>query len=357
MLSILLFFLHILTAPIISAEFDEDELAGLYLLRAGVDAEPRCGDRLRFSVSGLNIAAENIALDNIQCSGGDMFLDPNPSSGNRDLINFFANDGDTGDFLAARLSSPILCGDKGFGADTRFVFVRPDDDIQITWRVVVGPDTPLEIATGSVYTFEEDVAYIIVDTRCLYVRADSESADSPNTVAVTVCFPSDAQVELEHVGRVPISQVHTGQRVHVGNGLYSPIFAWTHRDASLASHWYISIDVGLETDLVATPEHLVYVSGKAVSAVNVRVGDVMHGGDGERLVIRNVTSVRRKGLYNPQTLHGDIVVNGMVVSTYTTAVKRGAAHALLAPMRAAFQGLGLVGVVEPVVESMLLWAW
>ena len=47
------------------------------------------------------------------------------------------------------------------------------------------------------------------------------------------------------------------------------------------------------------------------------------------------------GLFNPQTKHGDIVVDGVRVSTYTHAVHRNMAHAMLAPFRLARARLGL----------------
>lgn len=353
--SLLLLLLLLLIPPLIHAEFEEDELDGLYRLEAGTDGEPRCGDLLRIRSSSIPIVAENMFLDDTQCSGGDLSLFLNPSS-NVGLIGFFAINDDTGDFYAGQTSGLIQCGSKSFGTNTAFVFVEPDDDIQITWEKVLGPNSPLEEATQrSVFTFEEDTPYLIVSNRCLYVREAFGSQIS--TVAVSVCFPGDAHVQLEHVGRVPMSQVRTGQRVHVGDGLYSPIYAWTHRDANLASDWYVSIDVGLEAGLVTTPGHFVYASDRAVKAADVKVGDIMYGGNGERLTVRNVTSVKRKGLYNPQTLHGNIVIDGVLVSTYTTAIERGAAHALLAPVRAAFEALGLVGLVECIVDSVHSWQW
>lgn len=50
-----------------------------------------------------------------------------------------------------------------------------------------------------------------------------------------------------------------------------------------------------------------------------------------------VEPIWRVGMYNPQTRHGDIVVNGFVVSTYTEAVRTPTiAHALMTPVRFCF---------------------
>jgi hypothetical protein len=40
-----------------------------------------------------------------------------------------------------------------------------------------------------------------------------------------------------------------------------------------------------------------------------------------------------EGLYNPHTMHGDIVVDGVHTSTYTDSVAPALAHALLWPVR------------------------
>lgn len=79
-----------------------------------------------------------------------------------------------------------------------------------------------------------------------------------------------------------------------------------------------------------------YANGRAMEARVVQPGFVMTGDDGSLLTVAGVKSGTGRGLYNPQTLHGDIVVDGVVVSTYTESVEMGMAHALLAPIRAGF---------------------
>lgn len=52
------------------------------------------------------------------------------------------------------------------------------------------------------------------------------------------------------------------------------------------------------------------------------------------------TRVRSHGIYNPQTLDGRIVVNGVVMTTYTRATgtdRTGTGHSLLAPLRAMYR--------------------
>jgi hypothetical protein len=74
----------------------------------------------------------------------------------------------------------------------------------------------------------------------------------------------------------------------------------------------------LDQPLEVSPDHIVYVSGgsKAVRASAVRVGDRM---DNDYLVSR-ITMVRRHGVYAPVTYSGDIMVSGVLVSSYVSVV-------------------------------------
>ena len=56
---------------------------------------------------------------------------------------------------------------------------------------------------------------------------------------------------------------------------------------------------------------------------------------GQEMKIETDTQV--KGLYNPLTLAGDIVVDGILASTYTKAVTPKMAHAALAPLRMMYE--------------------
>ena len=49
-----------------------------------------------------------------------------------------------------------------------------------------------------------------------------------------------------------------------------------------------------------------------------------------------VDSKFAQGLYNPHTMHGDIVVNGIRTSSYTAAINPILAHAALWPVRMLF---------------------
>ena len=76
------------------------------------------------------------------------------------------------------------------------------------------------------------------------------------------------------------------------------------------------------------------MNGKLQTARTVVVGDALSGAGG------NVTAVATEwaeGFYNPHTMTGDIVVDGILTSTYTDAVAPSLAHALLWPVRMLYE--------------------
>jgi Hint module len=92
--------------------------------------------------------------------------------------------------------------------------------------------------------------------------------------------------------------------------------------------------------LRVTSGHFLYVNGDLAAAGNIVVGDTVALGRRGLDVITHVSTVWSRGLYNPQTIHGDVVVDGVCASTYTTAVSPAFAHAVLAPALATYQLIG-----------------
>lgn len=164
------------------------------------------------------------------------------------------------------------------------------------------------------------------------------------------CFPGDATATLESGATIPMAQLATGDSVLVGPNTYSPVFMWTHRDASASpTNAFVQLTTAHHS-ITLTRGHYLYVSSSATSdadsrllvAGDVRRGSVLSTVSGPEAVTR-ARRVGARGLYNPQTVHGDIVVGGVVSSTYTTAVAPQAAHALLAPLRWAWDLLQRAG--------------
>lgn len=136
-----------------------------------------------------------------------------------------------------------------------------------------------------------------------------------------------------------MEDVQIGDEVKVGPATFSRVFMFTHKMAD-TTNAFVSLTTvsGAQVDL--TSGHYIYANDALVAASTVSVGDVLRLGDGTYSTVEKVSAGQFAGLYNPQTVSGDVVVNGVISSTYTTAVEPTFAHAILAPLRAFSRAVG-----------------
>lgn len=146
------------------------------------------------------------------------------------------------------------------------------------------------------------------------------------------CFPGDATVVLEDGSTKRMDNLSVGDRVMVGFQEFAPVFMFTHRDSGVSAP-FVYLVTADGRGLYLTSGHYLYVNRRLVAAKSVRKGDILQTATGDD-VVATVGSIVKRGLYNPQTTHGDIIVDSVRASTYTTTVERKAAHALLMPLRA-----------------------
>lgn len=145
------------------------------------------------------------------------------------------------------------------------------------------------------------------------------------------CFPEDAQVELSTGQSKKMHELVVGDKVQVGTGEYSEVYYFsTQLTESLAT--FVNLKTKT-TKLALTPGHYLYINDKLAQADTAQVGDQLTLADGSTSVILEVSSNWGTGLYNPHTMSGDIVVDGVLTSTYTNKVHPKLAHALLYPLR------------------------
>lgn len=163
---------------------------------------------------------------------------------------------------------------------------------------------------------------------------DDEDDDGAN------CFPGSAEVSLEDGSTRTMAQLEVGDRVLCGDGRYSPVYMFTHRlpDARATFH---RVTTTCGRTLLLTGGHYLQLDGRLQAARGARAGADAVRGDGVRARVARVErGVAARGLFNPVTACGDVVVGGLVASVYTTAVEPRVAHALLGPLRAAYAWAG-----------------
>lgn len=324
----------------------ENSIARSYELLTGGAS---CAMNVVIKDKGPSIAASKITMNGAVCSGPTIQLQKLTANDSGLFTIALAPIADAANIHTAYPESRLTCGNSTIESYTSILFAAPSfGDVQL-------PKPFLQLAgeldLGEVFKFIDGQAYMLVGQNCMYMSMGdmpggpmddeemTEDAMASEAPMEGTCFPADATVTLGSGEARRMDELRVGDEVHVGKGKTSPIFAWTHQDANYRSSSYVRISAG-DKAITITPSHYVYANGRAMPAEKVRKGDTMFGADGKELLeVTEVTRVAAAGLYNPQTLDGDIVVDGFSVTTYTTAVTPNVAHAFLVPVRAGYSAI------------------
>ena len=191
-------------------------------------------------------------------------------------------------------------------------------------------------------------------------------AGTANPLATTPgCFPATATVRLEDGSQKAMRDVRLGDRIMVaradGSLGYEEVYLNTHKD-SVSSAPYVELALASGRSLTLSPRHFIPVAAGPASAWaeqvakganEIAVGDIVWSrADDGQMVPDEVAAVRTTvavGAYNPLTMNGTIVVDGVVASAHSDWFLDGVVsadaqtkvyQAILAPVRVAYRALG-----------------
>lgn len=156
-----------------------------------------------------------------------------------------------------------------------------------------------------------------------------------------VCFPAHASVQLANGRHKRMDELFGGDRIRVLRDMHSDVYLFTHRVHKRTAR-FVKVETDCGRSVTLTRSHYMYANGRLVSAGDVRVGEWLETVDGNCKVAR-VSKVVAQGLFAPHTMHGDLLVDGVRVSSYSTAVEPRLAHSALGFVR----GLVRMGLKEP----------
>ena len=129
-----------------------------------------------------------------------------------------------------------------------------------------------------------------------------------------------------------MADLQVGDSVLAAPGVYSKVYMFSHRLEETKTA-FVALETAAGAQLLLTPDHYLHVNGSLAAAHTVQVGHHVTLADGTRSAVTAVRKQWAAGLYNPHTLHGDIVVDGVQTSTYTQGIAPALAHAALWPVR------------------------
>lgn len=204
------------------------------------------------------------------------------------------------------------------------------------------------VVTTAAVTTDADGSTVASDATTLAADTTTVAGEKSTATTATVksasdegstCFPAAATVELEDGSFVRMDTLSVGDMVKVGPTEFSRVFMFTHKMSDVTQK-FVSLSTASGAELSLTAGHFIYANGALVAAKNVQIGDVLTLGNGDSTSVISVASTMDAGLYNPQTVNGNVIVDSIISSTYTTAVEPSFAHAVLAPFRM-LQNFGL----------------
>lgn len=227
----------------------------------------------------------------------------------------------------------LVCGNTIFRKGTIMAFVRN--------KTEPVPELGLsDLLNGFTYLLMLETG-VSSPKRCVY-KTSAPKQDDSGTAATTQridCFPAHATVQLSTSQRsIRMDQLEHGHAITD----HGPVFAFSHRDpTSVASYIRFTADNG--KTLMVSPGHYVFSAGKLRVAGSIRTGDYLDGQGAQKMRVVSIErNVRARGMFNPHTASGQLIVDGFRVSCYTRAVHPYLAHKLLLPVRMLYQFAGSV---------------
>uniref|UniRef100_A0A7S0ZBP6 Hint domain-containing protein n=1 Tax=Timspurckia oligopyrenoides TaxID=708627 RepID=A0A7S0ZBP6_9RHOD len=186
-----------------------------------------------------------------------------------------------------------------------------------------------------------------------YDRPLIPEEDNGGTAA---CFPSNAMVKMVDGSEKRMSELKIGDSVKTRNGV-DEVFMFTHKvESRLAEFIQLKVDKNRFIRLSTT--HLIVLDNNGknvlVAADDVKVGDFlmfMHEERRmERVQVIEKLIVKDIGVFHPHTLNGELIVNGFVVSSYSTLLTPSVCNVLVLPAKLLYL---VFNTRNSVVNSML----
>lgn len=324
------------TSLVYAKKFSLETLATDYELQSGRTSA--CPSSLSYSSADDTksfIAASSTSAGRFKCNGkggkrlqnGDIIRKQGlnlPSIVSNEKVSFFAG----------VESATRVCGPWSFNASVISWYIYNSDS-----KTIADSETGIKLEPGFIY-----LAYSHFSDLCVYRTIESGRLETPDRERKPgvvedekkkerECFPHDATVELDSGKSITMMELKIGDRVLVsGSGQFSEVFAFSHQDTASVSA-FLRVTTETRRSIKLTPGHIIYINGEAKTANSAIEGDLLTTHEGVMEKISDITIVKAQGLYNPQTLTGDIVVNDILATTWTAGVEPVTATSMLSPLR------------------------
>jgi hypothetical protein len=144
------------------------------------------------------------------------------------------------------------------------------------------------------------------------------TTDLPAPRKGCICFSGRNLVDVQGKGAIPMENLEIGDIVKTSaDGKFSRVYSFAHKDRQSEAEFLQIYTEKSSLPVEISPEHFVYVGSDQEQTLlrtkHVQVGDRL--GD---TIVTAITPVQRHGLYAPVTESGEILVSGIVASSYAS---------------------------------------
>lgn len=153
----------------------------------------------------------------------------------------------------------------------------------------------------------------------------------------STCFPASSTV-MTDTGVKSMSELRVGDHVQVQGGSFETVYAFGAHKTSLPESLMITIQTKNGKNLSLSPSHWMFVEENSgmtpVKAMDVREGNVVYVEGNKKDRVTKIGTAVMKGLFNPMTASGTILVDGVLASVYAGKTHPDHLHLFTAPARA-----------------------
>lgn len=145
-------------------------------------------------------------------------------------------------------------------------------------------------------------------------------------IPLQICFDGSSIVVTDEKGVTQMQHLRIGDMVLVKDGYFEPVYSFGHYDSSSHGN-FLRISVSSKSALTISREHMLFVRSKNfIPASLVRIGDELLDASGASTKVERIESVVSQGLFAPFTPSGQLVINGIVVSSFVAMEKSAGLH-------------------------------
>ena len=166
--------------------------------------------------------------------------------------------------------------------------------------------------------------------QCSTCRLDKSQCTGPGpgtqcTGFSCICFSEHSDVMVEGKGMTRMDALKIGDSVQTADGTFSKVYSFGHKASSQRTQYLQVYAASMDRDrpLEISAAHLIYTQDaskewRLIPAGDLRKGDTLLTADGSPSAVLWIHEVERTGAYAPLTVSGNLLVNGVLASSYVS---------------------------------------